>query len=663
MELTRPLPGTSAAPQGAASVIGIRFAARDWSATRLGAAISWPAALQAAVSIMLSSPAPMLICWGSDPVLLYNDALSRLLLPRDADFQGQPIATVIPELWWQVEHVISRTLAAADLRAEAPTRVRITRPAPFRPTACVFTWARIAPAAEGEGGVLCTLREERTPWIGDEQDERFLQFMQNLPGLAWIKDETGRYIYANEAALAAFGLAEEGLLGRVDHEIFSPETAERFRDADARALATETAIQVMERLVHPDGTEHVSLVNKFPLRYSQGGQALIGGIAIDITERIRAEEALQEADRRKDQFLATLGHELRTPLAPIRNGLQILRLSGKLPEDAADVIGMMERQLGQMVRLIEDLLDLSRISQGRVKLRLTNVDVARVLLQAVDNSRPLIEEQRHRLSVDLPPEPLIVLGDPDRLVQVFANLLTNAAKYTPAGGEIFLALSREGQEAVVRVRDTGVGIPPAMLERIFDLFEQVDTTTDRSRGGLGIGLNLARSLVRMHQGRIVAQSEGPGAGSEFAVRLPLDQHAGEGGADPEPQPRQGTSTERRRILVADDNELAASTLSTLLRMMGNEVRTAGDGVEAVEIAAAFQPDIVLLDIGMPRLNGYDACRSIREQPWARDAILVALTGWGQDEARARSREAGFTHHLVKPVSPETLESLLGPLRG
>ncbi|HSB53134.1 MAG TPA: PAS domain-containing protein, partial [Gemmatimonadales bacterium] len=269
MESTRPLTGVLAAPLVASGVIGERLRARDWSNTTLGAASGWSAALRTAVSIMLSSPDPMLICWGSERTFLYNDALGRLLFPREADLLGQPIADAIPDLWSQVNQVVARTLAAAEARVEAPCRVRVVRPAPFRPVACQFTCARIAPLEGAEGGVLCTLREEPVRWTAGGQDERFLQFMQNLPGLAWIKDEVGRYVYANEAALAAFGVAEEELLGRVDHEVFGEETALRFRAADEQALAADVGIQVVERLMHPDGSEHVSLVSKFPLRYSQ----------------------------------------------------------------------------------------------------------------------------------------------------------------------------------------------------------------------------------------------------------------------------------------------------------------------------------------------------------------------------------------------------------
>jgi PAS domain S-box-containing protein len=663
MNLRRPLTGVLPAPSVASGGIGERLRVRDWSGTSLGPPAAWPPGLHTAVGIMLSSPEPMLLGWGSELALLYNDAAGRLLFSRDTDLLAQPFLSVLPELWSQVDQAVGRCVAPGEPKAEPPCRVRITRPAPFRPTACQFTCARISPLEGAQGGVLCTLREEKAPWIDGSQDEPFLQFMQHLPGLAWIKDEAGRYLYANEAALAAFGRSEEELLGLEDRELFDERTAARFRAADEAALSGAAGIQVVERLTHPDGSEHVSLVSKFPIRGSLPGPVLIGGIAIDITERKRAEEALLEANRRKDEFLATLGHELRNPLAPIRNGLHILRLAGELPGRTGDVVAMMERQVGQMVRLIEDLLDVSRISQGRVELRLAPLDVARTLLQAVENSRPLIEELRHRLSIDLPREPLGIQGDADRLAQVFSNLLNNAAKYTPPGGDILLTLSREGHDAVVRVRDTGVGIPPAMLERVFDLFEQVDSSFDHSRGGLGIGLNLARSLVRMHQGRIEARSDGLGAGSEFVVRLPLTNAWPVAQTDPEPRTEPGVAAPRRRILVADDNELAGSTLGALLRLMGNEVRTARDGFEAVEIATTFQPDVILLDIGMPRLNGYEACRSIRSQPWARDAILVALTGWGQDEARLRSHEAGFTHHLVKPVSPDALESLLGPLRG
>ncbi len=774
-------------------------------------------------------------------------------------------------------------------------------------------------------------------------EERFARFMQHLPGLAWIKDAEGRYVYANDAAVAAFGTPRAGLYGKTDEEVFPPETAARFRENDRKALARGTGVQVVEALAHPDGTVHHSLVSKFPIPGPDGTAALVGGMAIDITEqrrtrsvleeseerfrqlaeniqdvfwmsdpqkaridyvspayeqvwgrscqslyeqplsffeaihpedrehvranslgrqgrgeptdveyrvvrpdgserwvrdrsfpvkdptgrvyrvtgiaediterkrmetalrrqnerlrllweaasvllstdepgammrglfakiaphfeldtyfnfmvdeagqalrlescigipeatartltrlefgqavcgtvallrqpivatyiqqsdnpkaqlvksfgvrayacnpllagdqllgtlsfatrsrdefdpeeldflrticryvtaayeRLRLIRQLREADRRKDEFLATLAHELRNPLAPLRNGLQLLRLAGDDRAAAEQAQGMMERQLRQMVRLIDDLLDVSRITRGKLQLRRERVELASVVQSAVEGSRPLIDASAHRLAVALPPEPVWLDADPTRLAQVFANLLTNAAKYTDRGGDIRLTAEvasggcQPPGEVVVSVRDSGIGIAPDHLPRLFEMFNQAAPALERSQGGLGIGLTLVKRLVELHGGTVQARSEGLGRGSEFVVRPP----------------------HRRRILVADDNRDAADSLALMLRLAGHEVHAVHDGQEAVEAAAWFRPDVAVLDIGMPRLNGYEACRRIREQPGGRGLVMVALTGWGQEEDKRRAIQAGFDHHLTKPVAPADLEELLRPPR-
>ena len=405
---------------------------------------------------------------------------------------------------------------------------------------------------------------------------------------------------------------------------------------------------------------HIHLTEKTLGEFTEDDEAILvqlAHMAAVAIENARLYEELRENDRRKDEFLATLAHELRNPLAPIRNSLQVMRLAGA---DRAAMDGsraMIERQVQQMVRLVDDLLDISRISRGKMELRRQRVDLATVIAGAVETSRPLIERMGHTLSVTLPPEPVHLHGDLTRLAQVFLNLLNNAAKYSEPGGQITLAAETRGVEVIVSVRDTGIGIPADMLPRIFDIFTQVDRSLERSQGGLGIGLTLVKRLTEMHGGDIVALSDGPGRGSEFVVRLPiLPESAGQ---EAVPLATMSPALPGRRILVVDDNRDSADSLTLILGMLGNEVRTAYDGVEAVESAAAFRPELVFLDIGLPRLNGYDAARRIRQQPGGATMTLVALTGWGQEDDRRRSREAGFDHHLVKPVDPLELERLLG----
>jgi PAS domain S-box-containing protein len=377
-------------------------------------------------------------------------------------------------------------------------------------------------------------------------------------------------------------------------------------------------------------------------------------------ENARLVDDLKAADRRKDEFLATLAHELRGPLAPIRNAAHILqRHPGPDPADAAarEVIA---RQVRQMARLIDDLLDVSRITLGRLELKRERVELGGVVAQAVEAARPFADAAGHTLTHTLPADPVVLDADPARLAQVFANLLTNACKYTDRGGRVTLAAAREGDAVVVRVADTGIGIAPDHLSRLFEMFSQAAPAVERSQGGLGIGLALVRGLVEMHGGSIVASSGGPGTGSEFTVRLPVPADAA---VTPAPAADPVAPAHPRRILVVDDSQDSAESLALLLQLHGNEVRTAGDGLEAVAAAEQFRPEVVLLDLGMPRLNGYDACRRIREQEWGRGIVVIAQTGWGADADRRRTEEAGFDGHLVKPVDFAALTALLATLNG
>ena len=393
---------------------------------------------------------------------------------------------------------------------------------------------------------------------------------------------------------------------------------------------------------------------------------LAGRICL-LIERERAEDRLRqlaadlsEADRRKDDFLATLAHELRNPLAPIRNGLQLMKLAHAQPAVVEHARQMMERQLTQMVRLVDDLMDVSRINLGKLELRKERLTLATVVNSAVETSRPLIEQMGHGLTISLPEQPLMVDADLTRLAQVFMNLLNNAAKYSDRGGHIHLNAELDGREAVVTVTDTGIGIDADELPRIFGMFSQIDGALERSQGGLGIGLMLVKRLVELHGGSVEAKSEGLGLGSVFTVRLPAFVDASQ------PQAldvNNGAEAFKslHRILIVDDNVDAADSLSELLAMMGSDTRTAYDGQQGVDAAVEYAPDVILLDIGLPSLNGFEACRLIREQPRGKSVVIIALTGWGQDEDRRRSREAGFDHHLVKPVDPQALMKMVAEL--
>jgi PAS domain S-box-containing protein len=381
-------------------------------------------------------------------------------------------------------------------------------------------------------------------------------------------------------------------------------------------------------------------------------------------ERLRLVNELQEADRRKDEFLATLAHELRNPLAPVRNAVQVLRLKGLGEPELRWSRDVIDRQVAHMSRLIDDLLDISRITLNKLELRKERVELAEVVREAVETSRPLIDQCGHHLTVTLPPEPIYLHADLVRLSQVLTNLLTNAAKYTNRGGQIWLTVEQQGSEVAVRVKDTGVGIPGEKLAGLFQMFYQVDRALERSQGGLGIGLSLVRRLVELHGGTVEAHSAGSGKGSEFTVVLPAVAEAPK--LQPTQQPADSGAPKAkiaRRILVVDDMRDNADSLALLLQLGGNEVHTAYDGLAALEAAERLRPDVVLLDIRMPKLNGYDTCRRIREQPWGKGMMLIALTGWGQEEDQRRTEDAGFDSHLVKPVDPAALNELLADPAG
>jgi signal transduction histidine kinase/ActR/RegA family two-component response regulator len=365
---------------------------------------------------------------------------------------------------------------------------------------------------------------------------------------------------------------------------------------------------------------------------------------------------LREADRRKNEFLAILAHELRNPLAPIRNTLQILKLKCPPDPDLQQAQQVIERQVQQMTRMVDDLLDVARITQAKINLAPEAVELGAVVARAVEGCRPLLDDRRHQLNVTLPTEPCWLQADPSRLTQVLTNLLVNAAKYTDEGGRIELSAQREGDEVAIRVSDNGIGVPAELLPRLFLPFIQEERLADRAQGGLGLGLALVRYLVDLHQGRVHAHSEGRGKGSEFTVHLPLLK-----GTPPSTSPtssRGGVKAPTRRILVVDDNRDSAQTLALLLQFSGHEVRTAHDGLSALELAQAEPPEVVLLDIGLPKMNGLEVARRMRQDLGLKDTLLVALTGYGQDEDRRRSQEAGFDAHMVKPVDLDELHSLL-----
>jgi PAS domain S-box-containing protein len=477
----------------------------------------------------------------------------------------------------------------------------------------------------------------------------------------WTADGAGRNTFLSESFLRLTGTTFEECAGEGWARVVHPDDVAEMLAKWTRCVSDGSLWEHEYRVKGIDGEWHPVLGRAVALRNEHGVITGWAGINLDIARQKRVENELRELDQRKNEFLATLAHELRNPLAPIRNGLEVMRLAKDSPETVEKARGMMERQLGQMVRLVDDLLDVSRVSRGKIELRRSEIELAAVLRNAVETSQPLINERGHKLEVHIPEERILLDADMTRMAQVFANLLNNAAKYTDAGGRIVLSVLLRDGRATVSVKDNGIGIPPDMLASVFDIFTQVDRGLEKSQGGLGIGLSIAKRLVEMHGGTIEVRSAGNRLGSEFIVSLPARMQAS---ATSRPETARAANDSRadaprHRILVADDNSDSATTLSLMLRMMGHEVRVARDGQEAVESAAEFAPDAILLDIGMPRMNGYEACEAIRRQ--SPGVYIVALTGWGQDEDKNRARAAGFDRHLVKPVEPLMLERMLEDL--
>jgi PAS domain S-box-containing protein len=482
--------------------------------------------------------------------------------------------------------------------------------------------------------------------------------LSNTPDLIYVFDLRHRFTYANPALLQMWGRSRDEAIGKSLSELGYPDWHAAKHDAEIdRVIATKQQVRGEVPFTGTNGRRIYEYIF-VPVLGADGTVEAVAGTTRDVTERKQSEEHLRklagdlaEADRRKNEFLAMLAHELRNPLAAIRTAADILGFGGS----TADVTAILQRQTGHVVRLVNDLLDVSRIMQGKVELRRETVELAEIVNRAVEIARPLIDGQQHQFVRSLPSEPIWLDADPVRLAQAISNLLANAAKYTELRGTIRLSAETSGEEAVIRVQDNGIGIDAATLPRIFDLFAQAERSIDRSQGGLGLGLTVAKSLIETHGGSISARSEGPGKGSEFAIRMPVVRTP----QAPLPVQPRPVAAAGRRILIVDDNADAALMLKMLFSKMGkHEIRVAHDGFAALEAVKDFRPELVLLDIGLPGLDGFAVAARLREQPETADVVLAAVTGYGTTEDRQRSREAGFDEHLVKPISFDSIRALL-----
>lgn len=593
----------------------------------------------------------------------WNAGAERLFGYTRDEAVGRHISLIIPQARLAEENQIITSLKAGN-RVEAYETERLHKDGQL-----INVSLTISPIKDAEGNVVGAskiARDITDRKLAETDRQKFVTLVENSPDFIGMSDLNGFPIYINRAGLELVGLdsmeeARRTPLG----EFYFPEDRQLMLEQFLPDVFNHGSGEIEIRLRNFKTGQARWMANKVVLLTDEDGRpAAYATVSQDVTERKRLADDLRrlaadlsENDRRKDEFLATLAHELRNPLAPMSNMLEVVKRAEGDESVVKGALGTIERQLGQMIRLVDDLLDLNRITHDRLDLRRSEVELSSVVQQAVEVARPLLDASDHELIVDLPEEPVYLDADGARLAQVFGNLLNNSSKYTKPRGTIWLTAERLDGNVMVKVKDTGAGIPPDKLSSIFDMFMQVEQTAEQSQGGLGIGLTLVKRLAEMHGGSIEAKSAGEGKGSEFIVKLPVlerpvkSQAEGASSVDPPP----------RRVLIVDDNRDSADSLALLLEITGNETYLAHDGLEAVELAERYHPEVMLLDIGLPKLDGHEVCRRVRTQPWGRDIIIIALTGWGQDSDRRKSEEAGFNGHLVKPVDYDKLLELLASL--
>ena len=654
--------------------MGARMREFDWRRTPLGDPAGWPQPLKTLVGLMLGSQQPMFMAWGAGQTWLYNDAFIPIMgAKHPARLGGNALAEVWNEARDVLEPLFTRVFVGEPVHMQ-DFGLMLDRNGRLEEAHFAFSYT---PARDESGRVAglfgaCIEITERV--LADqrraaEQERQRRMFEQAPSFIAILKGPQHVFEFENRSFRTLFGdwmgkpvreafpdLSDQGYIDRLN-EVYRSGT---------RFIAASAPVRYRRTAGGPAEERLLDFIYE-PMLDDAGRVSGIFVEGFDVTEARRVEQALREseaqlreADRRKDAFLATLAHELRNPLAPIRQAVRIARegnASGEQLRWSHDVI---ERQSAHMALLLDDLLDISRITRGQLELRKVPVELSAVISSAIETARPLIDGRGHSLATELPPRPLVLEADGLRLAQVFSNLLNNAAKYTDRGGRIELAVQEADGGLVVSVRDSGIGMEPHMLPRLFQMFSQAKEALERAEGGLGIGLSIVRGLVELHGGTVEARSAGKGQGSEFVVKLPgivLPERAGV----PSTVAAAAARHSNRRIVVADDNLDAGESLKLLLQLDGHEVVLARDGEQAVRAVEIGAPDVMFLDIGMPHLNGYQAAQRIRALPGGAAVKLVALTGWGQADDRQRAKEAGFDLHLTKPVSHDTLRDILRQL--
>ena len=645
--------------------MGARIRAYPWSETVLGAPEYWPSSLRTSLRTLLTTGHPVFVFWGAELTCFYNDAYSRSLGPeKHPSILGQPGQTSWPEIWEIIGPQIEQVMRGGAATWHENQLVPIIRHGELQEVYWTYSFGPIdePDAPHGVGGVLVICTETTQQVLTERrltaERERFAQLFEQAPTfMTVVRGPTHVFELANPGYMRLIG--HRPVVGRTVAEVLPEVVEQGYLDLLDKVYASGNAFLASaspySMQIEPGGpvvTRYLDFVYQ-PIKNADGSVSGIFVEGVDVTDRALADAALRDADRRKDEFLAMLAHELRNPLAPIRTAAEVISRRATddvLAQRAAEVV---RRQTTHLTRIVDDLLDVSRISTGHIVLKRETLLLSEVIDHAVETVAPLWREKQHEISMVASLEPLYVSGDLARLVQSLSNVMTNAAKYTQAGGKIGIQVTGSADAVKVAISDNGAGISPEFMPSIFDLFAQADRTLDRSQGGLGIGLSVVKKLVEMHGGTISARSAGLGCGSVFEITLPRaappQAHAQNSSAAP---------VSPRRILVVDDNMDAANSLSELLKLDGHATMPTFSAEDALSLAESFAPDVVLLDIGLPGMDGYEVAKRLRQSASRGKVTLIALTGYGQQEDRDRAREAGFDAHLVKPVDFATLAKLL-----
>ena len=648
--------------------LGAMMRAHDWSGSPLGHPRTWPQALRTVVGLMLNSKFPMFVAWGPQLGFLYNDSYREILGEKHPAALGGRFHDIWAEIWHDIHPLIERALRGEATYADRMYLV-MNRHGYEEPTWFTFSYSPVRDESGVIAGMYCACVEVTEQVLAEKyrtaENERFRALFAQAPGIiAVLRGPDHVFELTNQSYMQLIGHRQ--IIGKCAREALPEIVGQGFFELLDRVYATGEpfvghALPVrLQR--EPDGPLEERYID-FVYQPILDANGAVNGIFVegsDVTARKLVEDELRAANRQKDQFLAMLAHELRNPLAPIMTAAQLLKLGRLDARNAANASEIIVRQAEHMTNLVNDLLDVSRVTRGLVTLEKEELDLNALVAAAVEQVRPLIDARRHALTLQLSGQPARVIGDRTRLVQVISNILNNAAKYTAPGGRIVLSVAGDEERVSVAVRDNGVGISPEVLPYIFDLFTQAERTPDRSQGGLGIGLALVKSLVALHGGTVHASSDGLGQGSEFSIRLPSVIRPPAAAPDPaaaglaDAVPDNGTL----RVLVVDDNADAAQMLAALLEVQGHAVSVEYDARGALARARNEHPDVLLLDIGLPDMDGYELARRLRAQPENAGATLVALTGYGQKQDRQEARQAGFDHYLVKPADLNEVNEVL-----